>query len=378
MAPYTKQYLTTEQQIALLKSRGMTISDDDKASACLSRIGYYRLSAYWYPSRKSETYIDTDGIEKTRVLDDFRDDTSFSDALDFYVYDKKLRLLVLDALERIEVGVRTDIALTLGLRGAWAHRDAAALHGNFARPNVPTTRFNQINSLHQQGKTLKEIAKTITVSEKTVRFALKNPQKAQESKLTEWLRRLDEKFKKATNKEDFAKHFAEKYPNDTPPIWVAVEVWDFGTMSHFFSGMKISDRDKIAQKYGLPSGDVFESWLRNLNDVRNFCAHHSRLWNRNMSSVPTWPTNGVLPDLDHVTEPVRSRLYASAVILRHLLKMINPSSKWADRLIAHVGELPPNPRIPLESAGFFAGWENEAVWRGPLDQSPEPDGPQTN
>jgi len=94
----------------------MEISDEDKASECLSRIGYYRLSAYWYSSRTSEIYKDpADGKLRTRVLDAFRPGTKFSDALDFYVFDKNLRLLVLDALERIEVGIRTDIAVLLGV-----------------------------------------------------------------------------------------------------------------------------------------------------------------------------------------------------------------------------------------------------------------------
>jgi abortive infection bacteriophage resistance protein len=363
LASYQKPYLTTEQQLALLKSRGMIVSNDAKASASLSRIGYYRLSAYWYPNRKSETYTDPSaGVEKMRVLDDFRDNTSFADALDFYVYDKKLRLLVLDALERVEVGLRTDIALTLGLQGAWAHRDPGALHGKFTRLNVSLDRFRQINDLNQQGRSEFDIAEIVGVNISTVRFVLNKPHEAQKSKFSEWLSRLDKKFKKAESKEDFANHFANRYPNDKPPIWVAVEVWDFGTMSHFFSGMKISDRNTIAAKYGLLSGDVLESWLRNLNDVRNFCAHHSRLWNRNMSYIPAWPKVGAVPQLDHVGIPTLSRFYASAVILQHLLKVINPSSSWSLRLFRLVTTLPVNPYVTLASAGFPENWTEQEIW----------------
>lgn len=359
LAPYHKPYLSTAQQIALLRSRGMEISDEDKAAECLSRIGYYRLSAYWYSSRTSEIYTDPiDGKQKTRVLDAFRPGTKFSDALDFYVFDKKLRLLVLDALERIEVGIRTDIAVLLGAHSAWAHREKAHLHGNFTRPHVSAGRMAQINALQARRKTLRDIAKTVGMKEGAVKFALSQPGKAQLSEHDEWLARLDDKFKKS--KEDFSKHFKGKYPADLPPIWVAVELWDFGTLSHFFGGMKVPDRNSIAKRYGLPDGDLLAGWLRNLNDVRNFCAHHSRLWNRNMPFIPPWPLPGVLPSLDHVAS--HARFYASAAILRHLLLTINPSSTWAARFVEHVSTLPPNPHVKLTSAGFPAGWEAQPLW----------------
>lgn len=344
----------------------MTITDEDRAKACLSRIGYYRLSAYWYPNRKSESFTDpNDGRQKTRVLDDFRDGTHFSDALDFYVFDKKLRLLVMDALERVEIGVRTDIAVLLGLHDPWVHRDASKLHGNFSRPNVALARIAQIQNLARQTPRPNNqvIARRLRVSPKTVNFVLKKPGKAAQSKLDEWLSRLDDKFEKS--KEDFAKHFKVKYPNDEPPIWVAVELWDFGTLSHFFSGMKVVDRDAIAARYGIPSGDILEGWLRNLNDVRNFCAHHSRLWNRNLPFIPTWPAQGQIPDLDHLVGQTHSlsRFYASAVILRNLLLTINPTSTWAERLAEHVATLPNNPYVTLASAGFPANWTDQNIWK---------------
>ncbi len=366
MATYNKQFLTTDQQVALLRSRGMAITNENKAKERLARIGYYRLSAYWYPNRKSVQYLDpTDNQTKTRILDDFRDGTTFSDALDFYVFDKKLRLIVLDALERVEIGIRTDIAILLGVHDPWAHRNPTLLHGNFSRPKVSLARIAQIQSQAAQPPrpTKQAIAQAVGVSSKTVSFVLKNPAKASESKLDEWLARLDSKFRKS--KEDFAKHFKAKYPGDVPPIWVAVELWDFGTLSHFYSGMKVADRDSIATLYGLASGDILESWLRNLNDVRNFCAHHSRLWNRNMAAQPSWVGAGDVPDLDHLVGQThkQTRFYTSAVMLQFLLKRINPSSKWAERLIEHVATLPQNPYVTLDSAGFFDKWFEESIWK---------------
>lgn len=324
MSRYTKPYLTTDQQVALLISRGMAISDVEKAKSCLARIGYYRLSAYWFPFRKSQQVVDAaTGLPATLVLDDFQDGTDFPAILDLYVFDKKLRMIVLDALERIEIALRTEIALLLGQHGAWAHRDPQVLHGNFARRNKRNENF----TAH-----------------------------------AEWLGRLDDKFRRS--KEDFVKHFRKKYYSSEPPIWIAVELLDFGALSYFYAGMTIADQDTIAARYGLASGKAFETWLRCLNDVRNICAHHSRLWNRPLVAQPRWPSLGEIADLDHLDGDThgQTRLYAALAIMRCMLKVVNPSSTWRQRLAQHLDTLPTHPILSLKSAGFPAGWKTEALW----------------
>ena len=120
MKPFSKPYLPVAAQLALLKGRGLSITDDSRAAAALERIGYYRLSGYWYPLRVS-TVSNPGGA--LIVGDDFRHGTEFGQIVDLYVFDKKLRLLTLDAIERIEVALRTNIALMLGQYSPVAHRD---------------------------------------------------------------------------------------------------------------------------------------------------------------------------------------------------------------------------------------------------------------
>lgn len=311
--------------VALLISRGMLITDKPKAELCLSRIGYYRLSAYWYPFRESKTETDpTTGGKRVVVMDNFKPDTKFTTVHDLYVFDKKLRLIVLDALERIEITVRTDIATLLGIHGRLAHRDPKILHGNFARrakaPGSPKT------------------------------------------KLDTWLDRLDKKFD--DSREDFAKHFKRKYPNDHLPIWMAVELWDFGTLSHFISGLTVKDKDALALTYGIPNGIMLESWIRCLNDIRNICAHHSRLWNRPLVSQPRWPSANAIAYLDHLQGDThgQTRLYAALVLLCFMLKKVNPTSTWAKRLSDHVATLPDNPYVTVHNAGFPVNWMTQPIW----------------
>lgn len=288
----------------------MIITDLAKAKACLQRIGYYRLSAYWYPFRQSEDYN-----SEVIVKDEFKAGTSFETIFELYIFDKKLRMIILDALERIEIALRTDIALLLGQYDPKAHRNPDLLHGNFAKR--------------------KQKGKNTTLHE-------------------EWLARLDDKFKKS--REDFVGHFKNKYSSDHLPIWIATELFDFGALSFFYEGLKIQDKDKIAANYGVPSSAMLETWLLCLNNIRNICAHHYRLWNRSLVNQPSLPKTGAITEFDHVI--TNTRLYAALLIIKFLLKTINPSTKWWQRLVEHAGTLPVDQYIGLKNAGFPENWRD--------------------
>jgi len=84
-----------------------------------------------------------------------------------------------------------------------------------------------------------------------------------------------------------------------------------------------------------------------------------------MAARPSWPQQGVIPDLNHLVGKTHSltRFYASAVILRHLLKTINPTSEWATRIVEHVGTLHTSLYVNLESAGFPQNWTQLNIWK---------------
>lgn len=116
-----KPWKSFEDQLKLLKARGMQVDDNAAALDYLERIGYYRLSGYWYPMRQ----IDKEESEHQKApvrSDRFLPGSRFEDAVRLYVFDKKLRLLALDVLERIEMAVRADVAYVLGKRHPMAHR----------------------------------------------------------------------------------------------------------------------------------------------------------------------------------------------------------------------------------------------------------------
>lgn len=316
MSTYDKPYLTFKEQLQLLKFRGLDVLDDNRALEYLARIGYYRLSGYWYPSREL--------IQSTVSRKDiFMKGAKFQDAVDLYVFDKKLRLLLLDALERIEVAFRVDIAYVLGAKDKFAYENPSLLHGNFTKKINPKT-----------GKT----------------------------RYQEWL----DKHKKmiTRSKEDFVEHFKKKYGSPLP-IWVAIELWDFGLLSTFYKGMAVKDKAEIAAKYHIPDWQVMESWLRCLNYVRNVVAHHSRLWNRNLVDQPKLPKKGAMPAFDSLIGNIHSssRVYIVLKILAHFMKCVCPRSSWQKRLIHLIHLFPTTDYVKLKDMGFPDEWESDPCWK---------------
>lgn len=323
MSTYQKPYLTFEQQLDLLKSRGLEVTDNRKAISYLSRIGYYRLSAYWHPFRKIKPVGNASSKPLTRGLEDeFIPSAKLQDVVNLYVFDKKLRLLILDALERIEIALRVDISYLIGSADPMGHINPQLLHGNFVKKIDPRTNKTK----HQT-----------------------------------WLTKHDELIQRS--KEGFVKHYKSKYGLPLP-IWVAVELWDFGLLSTFYQGMNVKDKAIIAEKYGIRSWIVMESWLRCLNYIRNVVAHHSRLWNRNLIDQPKLPPAVEIAIFDTIRNNSHStsRLYTPLCIIRHLMYLICPQSQWPIRLIELLKTLSEIPFISAADMGFPNGWEQHEFW----------------
>ncbi|WP_288639090.1 Abi family protein [Comamonas kerstersii] len=125
MTGYAKPWTSYADQLRILQQRGMQVSDVAKALEYLGRIGYYRLSGYWHDMRQWQ--CDANG--QRVVLDQFKPGTQFQDVV--ALFDKRLRLLVLDALERIEIALRVDLSYRLGQKGPFAYLDPANFNACF-------------------------------------------------------------------------------------------------------------------------------------------------------------------------------------------------------------------------------------------------------
>lgn len=331
MSTYRGTHLTYQQQLDRLKERGLQVADDQAALSHLCQLGYYRLSAYWYPMRKSILVQDADtGSISRKLVDEFEDDATFEGAVELYLFDKKLRLLLMDAVERIEVAMRVDVAYELGRHSAFAQEDASLLDGNFTR--------REKESNHPDAKDLP-------------------------SRHDVWLSKLASQVEKS--KEDFVAHYRSKY--DLPlPIWVVIEVWDFGLLSHFYSGMRYTDQVGLAQRFQIPNPRLAKSWMRTINYVRNIVAHHSRLWNRNMIDMPILPRAGEMGAAGAVLRSLdASRPYATLCVISHLMSTVCPDSGWAGRVAEHLSSFPAGicSKVKIASMGCPDGWETHPFWQ---------------
>ncbi|MBZ4336586.1 Abi family protein [Corallococcus sp. AS-1-12] len=272
----------------------MLVADRVRALAALGRISYYRLSAYWYPFKKGDTI--------------FEAGTTFDQALELYEFDRRLRLVVLDAIERVEILARTLITYTFGhAYGAFAHADGA----NFD----VTPRFSH----------------------------------------DKWHQELRKEIERA--KEKFLEHYQTNYIGfPTVPIWMASEVMSLGTLSRMFQGMRTADQKQVLKSWNVHQS-VAGSWLHSLSYVRNVCAHHGRLWNRELAISPLSPKSS--PDWPALSN---KRIYAILCILRYLTRSAHGGEEWAASVRTLLTEMTGKPRW-LNAMGVPANWITHSFWR---------------
>ncbi|MBP2396809.1 abortive infection bacteriophage resistance protein [Paenarthrobacter nicotinovorans] len=255
-----------------------------------------------------------------------------------YEFDRRLKLLVLDGLERVEVSMRFQLGHVLGEGHPYAHCDMHSLSAAFTEvvdPEDPLARSQWLASEHA-----KWMAK--------VRSLEKN------------------------SKEEFVKHFKTKYGGRLP-VWVVTEILDFGGMSYLYSGLKPNHRNQIAERFGFAdaaggNGKALAGWIANLNYIRNTCAHHARLWNKNMAVQGKELT--AIEELRHA-ENSKNRVYASLAVMAYLLLISNPDSHWRRDLLDFIDEH--SSRVDLTKMGFPENWRQESIWDLKYIQAVDPE-----
>ncbi|MEJ7746720.1 MAG: Abi family protein [Luteimonas sp.] len=295
--PPDKQALTFDEQIARLRERGMVIADADRARHYLSQLNYYRLRGYWMhlevPSAISGEH-------------QFREGTTFEQVIALYDFDRHLRLLVNDAVERVEVSLRTR----------WAH--VLALHAGPCA-HLQSSLFNDHHP--------------------------------------KLLGRMERLY--ADRNDVFLRHYLER--DIEPPIWVLCETLSLGDLSKWLGAIKQhSMRQAIATPYGLHETPLC-SFIENLAYVRNLCAHHGRLWNRALIvGQPALPKNPAALVVQRQRDPkTQFRVYNTLVMLAWLMRRLSPGSDWHLRVREHA-----ETRADLwEDMGFPADWQGFDLWQ---------------
>ena len=294
---YTKSCTLPNDLVSLLKSRGLVISNEQKAKKYLTSIGYFRFTAYLYPLLKNPK---TDHC--------YKDGATFEMALDMYRFDRKLRVLLFNEIEKIEVAIRS----------AMNNLISNALNDVFWM-----TESSYFNNATNFSKTLSLIQSEL-----------------------------------GRTKEEFIDHFKNKYTEPFPPAWMISEIMPLGVLCGIFNNLSSLRIKKIvANHFGLPV-PVFSSWILALANLRNFCCHHIRTWNKDHLVVPADLHSPAFTWIDSAKTDSK-RIYFRICIVKYLLFTVSPNNNFTKKL---KDLLVKYPTIDIRAMGFPADWQSEPFW----------------
>lgn len=306
----------------LLKNRGLVIDDWKSSRSILGEVGYYRLSAYFYPFRQIKPHRERTTPWNFRY-DDFIEATRFQDAVDIYEFDRELRKILFEGLQLLEIELRSRISNCAGREDIY---------------------------LHLKREHLDE------------RMCSRRSSGGSKEAYDVWIRKYQSQIERASN-EDFIQHHRHKYGGELP-IWVALEILDFGSVVRLYDFLPKRIKNEIAQLFGVSQGAIFSSWLRTFNYLRNVIAHHSRLWNRVLVITPQKLNPKVVgTELEHLAGEETRKLYPATAMLAYSLKGKEQVNDWRNQLRDHLINFPAVPTVDQrQSMGLPHKWDELELW----------------
>ncbi|PQB08960.1 CAAX protease [Polaribacter filamentus] len=300
---FKKTAFTIEEQLQKLKDRGLLFSNESIALKYLSHISYYRLGEYWYVMQEDkEQHV-------------FKPNSKFNDVIALYNFDAELRLLLFDVIEKIEISLRTKLIY----------------HPSHEIDPWWFQNFELFSDSMALTKTLSNLQGEL------------------------------ERSKDVTIKNHFKNHKDDKR---FPPAWKSLEQTSFGALSKLYGNLKptVKAKDTIAKEFGAVNHTFLPSWLQSIAQIRNFCAHHSRLWNRNLPNtfklLPK-PPNPWIVDKENVPKQF-NKLYVHMCLMKYMLNEIQPNNLFTSRLDALFTKY---PNVDSNALDMKPNWQQEPLWQ---------------
>lgn len=289
-----------KEQLALLQSRNMSFKDIAAAPHFLQNISYYRLKGYWWE------------MQDDRVNHHFQNGSYFEEVIDLYNFDRHFRLIVFNAIERIEIALRTKLIYQLSLvHGAEWYTKPALFDDQKRYTSFVAKIFNDMGG---------------------------------------------------SSEEFIIKHF-ENHPGEHPESWKALEVLTLGSLSKLYQNLKhqLPEKNTIAKEFGLNNQKHLASWLLAITVVRNIIAHHGRLWNRVIINKYDWPPATPKPILSYIPDNhQRRKIFPLLSAIIYMNNEISPGHHIRQELLQLFAQF---PGIALSRMGFPAKWEEEPIWK---------------
>ena len=329
MTQFTKPAIDILEQIQLLKHRGLRINDEQRAARFLEVVSYFRLSPYMRPFQlpdHSHQFIKGSG---------------FRDLSRLYNFDRRLRLLVMDAIERVEVSARAMVSNHMGPKyGTHWYLDNGLFKRRFKHAQLLNTIQNKQQDERRDFE--RECARidNLTITSTERKAVLKSKR----------------------SRESYPRHYGLTYSNpELIPGWAMLEELTMGGLSHLYAGLaKDADKKAVARRMDLP-WPLLQSWLHTLTIVRNICAHHARLWNRELGIKPELPKKASFLWPESATRSrYNVRVYIVLCMLNHLMRTVSPDTDWHNRVNALLEEF---ESVSEADMGFPVNWRDDLFWR---------------
>lgn len=296
MKTYSKPSRSSAELVLQLNARGLDIQDGARAVHYIDHIGYYRLSAYMFPF-----------LKEPKTEHRFKPGISFERVLRLYRFDKKLRVVLFNEIEKIEIAFRSALV------------------------NVVSARTGNI-------------------------FWMTDPALVN----TGTLSLIQKEYSHST--EEFIEHFKKTYSNPYPPAWILSEILPFGVMTWIYRNLSSSHKKAVAKKFYLHA-PVLESWMNIITLTRNSCCHHARVWNKSNSIIPNDMSGMTRPWI--LSDVDKRRAYYNICIIKYFLDIISPGNDFRAKLLALFAAF---PEVDLNAMGFNHNWLNEPLWQHPLNR----------
>lgn len=274
---------TISEQIAKMKERGCVFGDEKKARETLKYINYYRISNYFEPF----------SVSKHR----YEEGTTFEKIMQIYEMDRKLRSVLIAALEEIEIALRAAVSNFHALKyGATGYLNPSS----FDRSHNHQSFMGRVNHLIE-----------------------------------------------CNDEREFVKHYNSKYGGKFP-LWVVMELFSFGTLAFFYKDMHSADKKVLANDYYNCSPSELDNWIFCMNELRNYCAHYNRLYGNRFPMLPKTPRD-FEPELS-------DDVFGYIIVMKQLY---HDRRNWNERVVKPISRMLKKnaDAARLSDIGFPENWE---------------------
>lgn len=313
---FNKIPLTIAQQLNLLIEKGLVISDHAAAEYWLSYVSYFRIKEY---SHFFKEYTNGNSI--------YKPGTTFEMVKDLYLFDRRIKMLIFEALESIEIAVKTHLTNTMAARyGAHWYVDPRHFISEHDRSQMMRNR--------RAGDDIPKIFNHEV-----------------------FLKNIEERMSAPV--ELYLQTYKNTYEPLHPPSWMMVEMITFGTLSLLYESLKpTKEKTAIHDHFGLTKKHL-ASWLHCFTFIRNKCAHHSRVVYTHIYFAPALPQRKSRQFLAEADEVDNTTLYAVLCCIQFMLNTCNSKSLFKQNLLSLLDAY---PTIDYKRLGFTPNWRKEKLW----------------